>query len=37
MNYKMMAQFVAKIIGVEAAFMVPPLLISLFSGCDCFQ
>ena len=32
MNYKMMARFVAKIIGVEAAFMVPPLLISLFCG-----
>ena len=32
MNYKMMGQFVAKIVAVEAAFMVPPLLISLFCG-----
>ena len=32
MNYKMMGQFVAKIVAVEAIFMVPALLISLFSG-----
>ena len=32
MNYKMMGQFVAKIVAVEAAFMVPALLISLFCG-----
>ena len=32
MNYKMMGQFVARIVGIEAAFMVPPLLISLFCG-----
>ena len=32
MNYKMMGQFVAKIVGVEAVFMLPALLISLFCG-----
>ena len=32
MNYKMMGQFVAKIVGIEAAFMVPALLMSLFCG-----
>ena len=30
MNYKMMGQFVAKILAVEAAFMFPALLISDF-------
>ncbi|MDD5931574.1 MAG: TrkH family potassium uptake protein [Oscillospiraceae bacterium] len=30
MNYKMMGQFVAKILAVEAAFMFPALLISVF-------
>ena len=32
MNYKMMGQFVARIVGIEAAFMVPALLVSLFYG-----
>ena len=32
MNYKMMGQFVAKIVAVEAVFMVPAVLISLFCG-----
>ncbi|MBQ2739339.1 MAG: TrkH family potassium uptake protein [Oscillibacter sp.] len=32
MNFKMMGQFVAKILGVEAAFMLPALLMSLFCG-----
>ena len=32
MNYKMMGQFVAKMLAIEAAFMVPALLISLFCG-----
>ncbi len=31
MNYKMMGRFVAQILSIEAAFMVPALLISLFS------
>jgi len=30
MNYKMMGQFVARIVGIEAIFMVPALLISFF-------
>ena len=32
MNYKMMGQFIAKMLAIEAAFMVPALLISLFCG-----
>ena len=31
MNYKMMGRFIAQIIGIEAAFMLPALSISLFS------
>ena len=32
MNYKMMGQFIAKMLAIEAVFMVPALLISLFCG-----
>ncbi len=32
MNYKMMSKFIGKILAVEVAFMVPALLISVFSG-----
>lgn len=32
MNYKMMGKFLSKILMVEAAFMVPALLISVFTG-----
>ena len=32
MNYKMMGQFIAKMLAIEAAFMLPALLISLFCG-----
>ena len=32
MNYKKMGQFIAMILGVEAAFMIPALLISVFCG-----
>ena len=32
MNYKMMGRFVGKILLVEAAFMIPALLISLCEG-----
>ena len=32
MNYKKMGQFIAMILGVEAVFMVPALLISVFGG-----
>lgn len=32
MNYKMLSRFLGKILMVEAAFMVPALLISLFAG-----
>lgn len=34
MNYKMMSRFEAWILAVEAAFMVPAFLISLFSDAD---
>ena len=32
MNYKMMGRFIAQILSIEGLFMVPALLISLFSG-----
>ncbi len=32
MNYKMMGKFLAQTLSVEAVFMIPALLISLFSG-----
>ena len=32
MNYKMMGRFIGKILMVEAAFMVPAMLISLYEG-----
>ena len=32
MNFKMMGQFVAKIVGIEGVFMLPALLISVFCG-----
>ena len=32
MNYKMMGRFISKILMVEAAFMVPAMLISLYEG-----
>lgn len=32
MNYKMMGKFISRILLVEAVFMVPALLISIFSG-----
>ena len=32
MNYKMMGRFIAQIIAVEAVFMIPALIISLFCG-----
>ena len=32
MNYKMMGRFIAQILSIEALFMVPALLISLFRG-----
>ena len=32
MNYKMMGRFIGKILMVEAVFMVPAMLISLFEG-----
>lgn len=32
MNYKMMGRFIAQILCVEAAFMTPALLISIFDG-----
>lgn len=32
MNYKMMGRFIGKMLIVEAVFMVPALLLSLFSG-----
>ena len=32
MNYKMMGRFLAQIISLEALFMIPALLISLFCG-----
>ena len=32
MNYKMMGRFIAQIVVLEAVFMVPALLISLFCG-----
>ncbi len=32
MNYKMMGRFVAQILSIEAAFMIPALIISLCSG-----
>ncbi len=31
MNYKMMGRFIAQILAIEAVFMIPALLISLFS------
>ena len=34
MNYKMMGRFNAMILAIEATFMIPPLLISLFLGED---
>ena len=33
MNYKMMGKFLSQILIVEAGFMVPALLISLYTGC----
>ena len=32
MNYKMMGRFIGKMLIVEAVFMLPALLISLFEG-----
>ncbi len=32
MNYKMMSRFIGKILAVEAVFMIPAMLISLFYG-----
>ena len=32
MNYKMMGKFLSQILIVEAGFMVPALLISLYTG-----
>ena len=32
MNYKMMGRFLAQTLSIEAAFMIPALLISVFSG-----
>ena len=32
MNYKMMGRFIAQILAIEAAFMIPALLISAFGG-----
>ena len=32
MNYKMMGRLISEILAVEAAFMVPPLLLSLYDG-----
>ncbi len=32
MNYKMMGRFIAQILGIEAVFMIPALLISLYCG-----
>ncbi|MDE7044948.1 MAG: TrkH family potassium uptake protein, partial [Acetatifactor sp.] len=32
MNYKMMGRFVGRMLIVEAVFMLPALLISLFGG-----
>ena len=32
MNYKMMGRFIGKILMVEAAFMVPAMLLSLYEG-----
>ena len=32
MNYKMMGRFIGKMLVVEAIFMLPALLISLFEG-----
>ena len=32
MNYRMIRRFVSKILLIEAAFMVPPLAISLYCG-----
>ena len=32
MNYKMMGKFISQILMVEAGFMLPALLISLFDG-----
>ena len=32
MNYKMMGRFIAQILSIEGIFMVPALLISVFSG-----
>ena len=32
MNYKMMGRFIGQIISLEAVFMIPALLISVFGG-----
>ena len=32
MNYKMMGRFIAQILSIEGAFMLPALAISLFCG-----
>ena len=32
MNYKMMGRFIAQILSIEGFFMVPALLIGIFSG-----
>ena len=32
MNYKMIGRFIARILSVEAAFMLPALIISAVSG-----
>ena len=32
MNYKMIGRFTAQILAIEAGFMIPALLISLYMG-----
>ena len=32
MNYKMMGRFIAQIVSIEGAFMIPALLIGIFCG-----
>ena len=34
MNYKMMGKFISQILFVEAAFMLPALLLSIFYGLE---
>ena len=32
MNYKMMGRFIAQILSIEGVFMIPALLLGIFSG-----